>query len=180
MEYKQQPSFPETPAPDPERRARKAAEQAAEAPEKKCEKRERQVRISQPQVKAEAEPYLRDYYTDADDRMVCQICRQEMPFRRKDGKPYFECVEAFDLSKELRANYLALCPVCAAKYNEFVIHGENGARDALQQAFAADGAFETPVQLGQEKAAIRFVEPHAIDLRAAIRVATKETASIEQ
>ncbi len=163
-----QPSFPDRPSPDPERRERKAAEQAAEAPNREHDTRERSARTSQSRVKAEAEPYLRDYYTDADDRMVCQVCRQEMPFRRKDGKHYFERVEAFALSREYKANYLALCPVCAAKYNEFIVHGENGARDELRKAFAAGGALETPVRLGQEEAAIRFVEPHAIDLRAAI------------
>ncbi len=164
-----QPAFPERTSADPERRKRKAKEKAAGAPDKQHEKRERSVRTSRTQGKAEVEAYLRDLYTNDDDQLICQICQDEMPFREKNGKHYFEKVEAFDLPKELDANYLALCPVCAAKYDEFVFHGSDDARDTLRDAFAQIGdALELPVTLGEESATIRFVQSHAIDLRAMV------------
>jgi hypothetical protein len=113
--------------------------------------------------------YLRDLFTNDGDQLICQICQDVMPFRKKNGKHYFEKVEAFDLPKEHSANHLALCPVCAAKYDEFVFHGPDDARDKLRDAFARmDGALELPVTLGEESATIRFVESHAIDLRATL------------
>jgi hypothetical protein len=96
------------------------------------------------------------------------MCQEEMPFRKKNGDHYFEKVEAFELPKELDANYLALCPVCAAKYDEFVFHGHNDARGALLQMFGESDSLELSVTLGQENATLRFVESHAIDLREAI------------
>lgn len=113
------------------------------------------------------EEYLRDLYTNDDDQLICQICQEEMPFRKKNKKHYFEKVEAFDLPKEHEANHLALCPVCAAKYDEFVFHGPDDARDKLRDAFTHSGdALELSVTLGKESATIRFVQSHAIDLRA--------------
>ena len=57
-----------------------------------------------------------------------------MPFKKRDGQYYFEAVEALNtLSQELLPLHLALCPVCAAKYKEFVKRDEA----ALQLARAA-------------------------------------------
>jgi len=46
--------------------------------------------------------------------MVCQICKEEMPFKKRDGEYYFEAVEALcktHLPKEHEAQWLALCPL---------------------------------------------------------------------
>jgi len=163
------PAFPDRASADPERRKSKAMEKAAGAPNKLYKKRERSVRTSRTQGKTETDEYLRDLYTNNDDQLICQICREEMPFRKKNGRHYFEKVEAFDLRDEYSANHLALCPVCAAKYDEFVFHGPNEARDKLLDTFAQMGdTLELPVTLGEEFATIRFVQSHAIDLRVAI------------
>lgn len=163
------PAFPERDSADPERRKSKALEKAAGAPDKLYEKRERSIRTSRTQGTDGVDEYLRDLYTNEDDQLICQICQDEMPFRKKNGKHYFEKVEAFDLPGEHSANHLALCPVCAAKYDEFVFHGPDDARDKLRDAFARmDGALELPVTLGEESATIRFVQSHAIDLRATV------------
>jgi len=165
------PAFPERVSADPERRTSKAVEKAAGAPDKRYEKRERSVRTSRTLGKDGVEQYLRDLYTNDDDQLICQICQDEMPFRKKNGKHYFEKVEAFDLSGEHNANHLALCPVCAAKYDEFVFHGPDDARDKLRDAFAQmEDVLVLPVILGEETATIRFVQRHAIDLRAAVQV----------
>jgi hypothetical protein len=47
-----------------------------------------------------------------------------MPFRKRDGVRYFDKKELLSrkyLPKEREAQYLALCPLCTAKYEEFVI-----------------------------------------------------------
>jgi len=169
------PAFPERDSADPERRKSKALEKAAGAPDKLYEKRERSVRTSRTQGKDEVDEYLRDLYTNGDDQLICQICQDEMPFRKKNGKHYFEKVEAFDLAGEYGANHLALCPVCAAKYDEFVFHGSDDARDRLRDVFAqVDDTLELPVALGEESATIRFVQSHAIDLRASIDTTSSE------
>jgi hypothetical protein len=161
------PAFPVRAPAEPNRRRIHAMEKAARAPVKLYNTRERSVRTSRTQGKADVEAYLRDLYTNDDHQLICQICHEEMPFRKKDGKHYFEKVEAFDLPKEHNANHLALCPVCAAKYDEFVLHGIGDARGKLRQAFCDMGdALELPVTLGKEIATIRFVESHAIDLHA--------------
>ena len=53
--------------------------------------------------------------------MICQICEQEMPFKKRNGDYYFESVEFTpSVGIEQSSVYVALCPVCAAKYKEFV------------------------------------------------------------
>ena len=65
-----------------------------------------------------------------------------MPFKKRDGQYYFEAVEALNtLSQELLPLHLALCPVCAAKYKEFVKRDEA----ALQLARAALVASDAPL-----------------------------------
>ena len=49
------------------------------------------------------------------------MCANEMPFKLKDGSYYFEAVQVSDdFTKENHELYLALCPLCAAKYSYFV------------------------------------------------------------
>ena len=65
--------------------------------------------------------YLKESYTNGEGQLVCQMCEDEMPFHRRDGEYYFESVQLFDdLSGEYAPAHLAFCPVCAAKYKEFV------------------------------------------------------------
>ena len=58
-----------------------------------------------------------------------------MPFRKRNGEYYFEAVEAFSIyhfvKKKHEAQFLALCPLCVAMYNEFVKHDE-GAMESLK------------------------------------------------
>ena len=67
---------------------------------------------------------LRARYTTDENRMHCQMCSKGMPFKKRSSdEDYFEAVEALGkryFFKEHEAQYLALCPECAAKYKEFV------------------------------------------------------------
>lgn len=163
------PKFPDNPVPDPARRSAKVAAEAAAAPAKTYEPRERSVRVSKGDVNAA--PYLSSHYTNVDGQMICQCCHEEMPFKKRDGKPYFEAVEAFGrdvVDKEHAAPYLALCPLCAAKYKEFVKRDER-AREALKEAVqeAPNEQKEFDITL-DVPARLRFAERHVIDLRAVL------------
>ena len=104
--------------------------------------------------------------------MVCQICKEEMPFRKRDGEYYFEAVEALSRDhfvKEHEAQFLALCPLCAAMYKEFVKHDE-GAMESLKNALINSEDAEVPLQLGELGTSVRFVESHFLDIKTIIEV----------
>ena len=103
--------------------------------------------------------------------MVCQVCKEEMPFRKRDGEHYFEAVEALSrdhFTMEHEAQFLALCPLCAAMYKEFVKQDE-GAMVVLKNALINMDGFEVPLHLGDLDTSIRFVETHRDDLRTIIQ-----------
>lgn len=166
-----QVSFPERPAIDPERRRTRIAQEVAEAPRKQYHEKWHRVRVTEDPGKEGVDTYLRPFYTE-DDRMICQICQREMPFRKRNGQHYYERVEAFDLPMEHEANYLALCPVCAAKYCEFVVHARDDVRERLQQALLNSEHVQIPLILGNERISIRFVETHFMDIKAMLVVSS--------
>ena len=157
------PGFPERPVANRDRRARKVREEIREAPQRRYESRERSVRVTR--AKPPGKDTVGEYYT-MDGRVVCQICREVMPFRRKDGSDYFEGVEALsreEMPKEHPANCLALCPVCAARYVEYVRYDPE-AQAKLARSVAEASGLEIEVELDR-KEAIRFVEAHLFDLQ---------------
>ena len=161
----QKSEFPERPSRNPERRQKRRAEQYANAPQKKYEKRSRSVRTSRASI--DPDPYLKAQYTDDSDQMICQICKDEMPFKKRDGDYYFEAVEALSrdyFPKEHEVQYLALCPLCAAMYQEFVEHDEEQ-EAALCHALQNAEGLEVPVKLGEWETSVRFVESHLQDMK---------------
>ena len=70
-------------------------------------------------------------------------------------------------AKEHEAQFLALCPLCAAMYNEFVKHDE-GAMKSLKNALINSADTEVPLQLGELNTSLRFVESHFLDIRTII------------
>jgi len=49
-----------------------------------------------------------------------------MPFKKRNGEYYFEAVELLskdDFPKEHHSQFIALCPLCSAKYKEFIKKG---------------------------------------------------------
>jgi hypothetical protein len=160
--------FPIRESQNPERREHKIAEDIQGAPDKIYEPRERSIRISLPS-KQDKETFLRESYTNSDDQMVCQICKKEMPFRKRDGRYYFEAVEVLsDQDKEHEALYLALCPLCAAMYKEFVKRDANSMSSLKESIITAEEP-EIPICLGQLQTTIRFVETHFLDLRTILK-----------
>jgi hypothetical protein len=163
------PAFPSRPVGNPERREEKVVEQLENAPDKMYEKKDRSVRTSTGNI--EPDVWLRSQYTDDTGQMRCQICQKKMPFRKRNGEYYFEAVEAFSkdhCTKEHEAQFLALCPLCAAMYKEFVKRDE-GAMLRFKHALLSTRNLQISLQLGEQTASLRFVETHLYDLRLILR-----------
>lgn len=163
--HKERPTFPTRPVANPERRQERLGEQLTDAPEKEYEKRERSVRTTNGAI--DPTTWLRNQYTNEADQMLCQICKEEMPFRKRDGTHYFEKKEVLSkkyLPKEHEAQYLALCPLCAAKYDEFVKTEDEVMAELREEIISAEDC-EIPISLGDEQTNIRFVETHLHDLK---------------
>lgn len=158
---------------DPERRQSRVRGEYGGAPLKEYEQRGRNVRTTRNTIDPDTQ--LRQWYTNESGQMVCQICKHEMPFRKRDGEYYFESIEAFSkesLPKEYASQFLALCPVCAAKYKHFVRDAPEGEatadlRRALVDADSTEpDGLEAPLKFGKESATLRFVPRHVLDLKA--------------
>lgn len=168
--------FPEGVSEDPERRARIAGADALGAPERRYAKRERQIALDE--QKSRAKRYLTENYTTSDSVMVCQACHQEMPFKVNDAY-YFEAVQFIrGRRRDHHQNRLALCPLCAAKYQHAKESDDETLLEDILTAPLTAGApwLDIPVMLAGESAALRFTSKHAIDLRAALEVAGEERA----
>jgi hypothetical protein len=163
--YTPKATFPTRSTVNPERRQEKLEQDFDEAPAKQYEKRERSVRVTASAI--DKETWLRNMYTNDSNEMICQICKDEMPFRKRNGEHYFEAVEALSkeyFKKEHEAQHLALCPLCSAKYKEFV-KGEKDALATLKKELQEAADNEVPLSLGNEKTTLRFVEIHMRDIK---------------
>ncbi|NNM84888.1 MAG: hypothetical protein HKL96_03905 [Phycisphaerales bacterium] len=161
------PEFPTDRLENPARRQQRNAEHLANAPKKDYALRSRTVRISAGAI--DKKTWLKEKYTNNSRQMVCQICKYEMPFRvPPGGEYYFEAVEALgDFRKENEAQYLALCPVCAARYKVFVKDSAKAVEKMRDDLKNAEG-LEVPIKLGDFEGSIRFVETHLFDIRASL------------
>lgn len=161
----QRPTFPEKTSSNPNRRQEKVKEQLDDASEKEYESRERSVRTSRGTVAPKID--LREQYTNDSGEMVCQICQEAMPFKKRDGEYYFETVEALSkdyFTKEHEAQFLALCPLCAAMYKEFVKCDEDAMKE-LRHVLKDSDDLKVRLKLGELATSIRFVETHRQDMQ---------------
>jgi hypothetical protein len=159
------PVFPVRTSADAARREARVLEQWHDATEKEYALRERSVRTSRSDV--DPHRWLIDYYTNEDRQMICQLCSNEMPFKKRDQEYYFVAMEALgrdQFSREHRAQFLALCPVCAAKYNEFVKSDEE-ARGSIKRAMLDAEGLEIAVKIGASTETLKFVEVHLNDVK---------------
>jgi hypothetical protein len=150
---------------DPERRKSKIIEELQVSPDKQYEPRTRSVRISE--ATQYVRTWLQNQYKNENGQMGCQICKKEMPFKKLDGEYYFEAVEAFTkdiFPKEHEAQFLALCPLCAAMYKELVKKDEAAMAD-LRKALLNVDSLEAPLRVGDLETTIQFVETHLCDVK---------------
>ena len=159
------PEFPEDPVLNPVRRVAKFEEELRNLPLKEYEERVRSVRVNPPREASRVR--LKSEYTNDDEQMICQICQKEMPFKKRDGEYYFEAVEALNkenFTKEHEAQFLALCPECAARYHEFIKTDKNAMQEMIDQLMVSEN-LQIPLQLGENEANLRFVEKHWRDIK---------------
>ena len=167
QEESSQPEFPQKTSANPERRQEKIIKKCRDAPKKKYEKIKRSTRTTENIL--DSQNWLRENYTNDKGKMICQICEKTMPFKKKNGQYYFEAVEILNhFDKELEELHLALCPLCAAMYKEFVKRDED-ATERLKDDLMATDNLKIPVKLGDREASLHFVETHFNDLKAILR-----------
>ena len=132
-EEKKKPKPPEAEPVNLTRRKEKIAEEVKDAAKKTYEIRNRSVRTSAWNIRADIKVNLRELNTNEDGEMICQICGDEMPFK-VNGQYYFVATQCIcNLSKEIPQNHLALCPNCAAKYQ----HAKNDSDEQVKTAILA-------------------------------------------
>ncbi len=166
----QKVKFPERETKNPEYREKRIGEEVRNAPFKSYEKRERSVRTSSSSI--DQKIWLKNEYTNEEGQMVCQICKKEMSFKKHDGEYYFEAVELFgkdDSPVEYHELYIALCPLCSAKYKEFV--KKSFEQTALvKKAILEHKEPEISIRLEDNiQHSIRFVRKHFYDLKAVLK-----------
>ncbi len=156
--------LPERPVSNVELRKRRVGEAAKDTPGKQAEVRERSVQLGVAEAKAAAKAYLLDQYTNSQGKMVCQVCKDEMPFKVATGAYYFEAVEVVaDSPKRYREAYLALCPNHAAAY----IYA-NAQRSQMVELVATSSGNEIKVALGGNVTTIYFTQMHLADVKACL------------
>lgn len=163
------PAFPTRVSSNPEHREERFAEQIDHASQKEYVQRNRSVRTTKGNI--DQNLWLKEHYTNKEEKMVCQICKEEMPFRKRDGEYYFEAVEALSrdhFPKEHESQFLALCPLCAAIYKEYV-KSDEGAMESFRNSLMNSEGPEVFLQLGELKTSIRFVETHYFDIKTILR-----------
>jgi len=158
------PEFPYRPATNPQRRSEHISRDAGTAPSKTYEERLRSVLTSGPAQ--DPSTWLLELYTNSSGQMICQICEKDRPLKKRDGQYYFDAALNI-LSKELQPLYLALCPVCAAKYKEFVKR-DAAVIERVRAALVAADAPLVSLQLGGEATTLRFVDSHFLDIRTVV------------
>lgn len=159
------PQFPYRKSKNPDYREQKIRKKHNTAEDKTYTTKERSVRDSKPDF--DQKSWLRDQYTNDDQILVCQMCTNEMPFKLKNSSYHFEAVQISDnLMKEGHQLYLALCPVCAAKYRILVKRDSALLEDFITAIKTSDEVFEIPIDLGiNGPHKVHFVEKHLQDLK---------------
>ncbi len=159
---KSRPEFPVQESSNPKHRKRELKKRIAQAPKVKRESRKRSVRTTA--NKDQIRSYLAAKYTNGDGELVCQICEDVMPFKKKDDSWYFEAVQLLDNPElELDITSVALCPTCSAKFKEYV----QGTDQQKRIPELLDNSINNSIQINLDKGleTIRFTGTHLLDLK---------------
>ena len=137
-----------------------------DAEEKEFETRARSIRSSRSRI--EPKIALRAQYTTDENSMPCQMCSKTMPFKKRNSdEDYFDAVEALGKGyffKEHEAQYLALCPECAAEYQEYVKRDPK-AREIFYDALKNSDSPQIHVESNGRTIRIWFEDKHWQDLK---------------
>jgi hypothetical protein len=152
-----------------ELRAKRVASDARATPEKSVAMKMRSVQLGVSEAKTEAKIYLQDQYTNTNGQMICQVCKDELPFKLPSGSYYFEAVELLENStKRYRATYLALCPNHAAAYQY-----ANGQKSSMVELISTASTTEIEIDLGGQHTTIYFTGVHLADAKACLEAGSE-------
>jgi len=137
-------------------------------------------------IRVDRRTYLENKYRREDGELECQLCREPLSrcsFRKRNNDFYFWGLKAIPSPERVsEANGLLLCPLCAAKLEEFVI-GDDDQRESLQRQLATTDPTTVDeedliieVDLNGTPGRLKFVQTHWIDLRAAVGSELEEGA----
>lgn len=161
--------FPEKPVLNPERRKKNVLELGGNAPSSESVIREKAIKPHKKGATDQAKAYLRLSYTNSEDQLPCQCCRQEMPFRLgADNIHYFEAVQCISgLEAHYKENALALCPTCAAMYKYACTTNDDEIEESILEYDNSNeqGLIIIPIILAGEEHSLYFVEAHWFDLK---------------
>ena len=136
------------------------------AEEKSYEDRSRSIKVTGNTI--DQRTVLRALYTTDENRMHCQMCSKSMPFKKRNSdEDYFEAVEALrkdHFFKEHEAQYLALCPECAAEYKEYV-KKDPKARETFHDALKNSDSPQIHLESHGRTIRIWFEDKHWQDLK---------------
>jgi len=164
----QKPAFAEKASLNVGRRKEKITEKYHKAPKKKYEKKNYSKKTTENSI--DPKTWLRGTYTNEKGKLICQICQEKMPFKKRNGCYYFEAIELLnDIDREMEELHIALCPLCAAMYNEFIKRDENAMVNIKKALMNSEGLY-VPLRLGELDTSIRFVETHYHDIKTIIEV----------
>ena len=156
--------FPEKPVTNKDLRKQRVREQAEQTPEKQSEARSHAVAVDYEKAKTDAKLYLREQYTNSNDVMFCQVCKDELPFKLPSGAYYFEAVEISDtLEKRFRETFLALCPNHTAMFKY-----ANEQKAEMAELVATASGLEIDLVLGGNATTVQFTEMHLADIKACL------------
>jgi hypothetical protein len=154
---------------DPYRRTIKAAEAANNAGEKTYKAVQIHRRISAGSI--EPKTYLRSHHTNEEGRIICQLCNKPMPFQLPEGEDFFVACQYIELlEKEHEANYLALCPNCAAEFQYACQTDEDQRAELILDLDPTLDETELVVSLDMPvHQNLRFTQSHLIDVQMAVK-----------
>lgn len=151
------------------------------APEQKYEMVGRSVRVDST-IRNKARTYLRGEYATSHE-MFCQLCEKSTPFIARDGNGYFEATQVFTrMHRDMDEQFVALCPVCRAKYDEWVRRSPKRAEEFKKAILAYQvrqgedfvridlpGDRENDVRSPLAGKSMYFTGTHFLDLQQAVR-----------
>ncbi|MGR5432482.1 sacsin N-terminal ATP-binding-like domain-containing protein [Vibrio owensii] len=141
-------------------RAMAVSKAAEQAPEKRKEVRERSVAVGKPSVRQEAEAYLKSQYS-INETMICQLCQEELPFRKLNGDYYFEIVDFIESDSMHFQNHLCLCPNHAAMFK----HSNSDKTILFDKLYTTENR-SISLQLNGIETELYFTDNHMNDVKA--------------
>ncbi|HFQ5581501.1 TPA: hypothetical protein ACGVBR_000806 [Vibrio vulnificus] len=154
------PRLPQQSSADATARAKAVSKAAEDAPEKRKEIRERSVSIGCSSVREQAEAYLRNQYS-IDGTIICQLCQEELPFKKLNGDYYFEVVELISADSAHFQNHLCLCANHAAMFKH-----SNADKAALLDKLTGSERNILEIQLDGILTELYFTDNHMNDVKA--------------